>query len=54
MDFFFILLFLLGSRDSSVGIAIGYGLDYREVMFRSWQGQEYSLLHVVQTGSRAH
>jgi hypothetical protein len=35
-----------GSRDSSVGIATGYGLHYREVGF--------SLLNVVQTGSGAH
>jgi hypothetical protein len=37
------------SRDSSVGIATGYGLE-----FESRQGQEFSLLHVVQTGSGAH
>jgi hypothetical protein len=36
------------SRDSSVGIATGYGLD------ESRYGQEFSLLHVVQTGSGAH
>jgi hypothetical protein len=35
-----------GSRDSSLGIATGYGLD-------NW-GVEFSLLHNVQTGSGAH
>jgi hypothetical protein len=44
-----------GSRDSVVGIATGYGLDGREVSeFESQWGQEFSLLHVVQTGSGAH
>jgi hypothetical protein len=33
----------MGSRDSLVGTATGYGLD----------GQGYSLLHIVQTGSAA-
>jgi hypothetical protein len=40
------------SRDSSVGIAAGYGLDNPQ--FESKWGQEFSLLHVVQTGSGAH
>jgi hypothetical protein len=34
------------SRDSSVGIATGYGLD--------GPGFDFSLLHSVQTGSGAH
>jgi hypothetical protein len=38
------LLLLLQSRDSSVGIATGYGLDDQVVGF----------LHVVQTGSGVH
>jgi hypothetical protein len=35
-----------------VGIATGYGLDNEGSEFESWYGQEFSLLHVVQTGSR--
>jgi hypothetical protein len=42
------------SRDSSVGIATGYGLDDRGVGVRVPVGSEYSLLHIVQTGSGAH
>jgi hypothetical protein len=42
------------SRDSVVGIATGYGLDNRGVRVRVRQGQEFSLLHVVRTGSGAH
>jgi hypothetical protein len=41
------------SRDSAVGIATGYGLDDRGVEFESREGQEFSLLHVVQTGAGA-
>jgi hypothetical protein len=40
------------SWDSTLGIATGYWLDDRGVGFR-W-GQEFSLLHVVQTGSGVH
>jgi hypothetical protein len=40
------------SRDSSVGIAAGYGLDGRGVGVRVPVG-DFSLLHVVQTGSGA-
>jgi hypothetical protein len=38
----------MGSRDSAVGMATRTeeGSD-----FESWWGQEFSLLHVVQTGS---
>jgi hypothetical protein len=39
---FLISLHFIESRDSSVGIATGYGLDDRV-------GQEFSLLHVIQT-----
>jgi hypothetical protein len=43
-----------GSPDSAVGIATGYELDDRRSEFESRYGQEFSLLHVVQTGSGAH
>jgi hypothetical protein len=42
------------SRDSVVGIATGNGLDDRGVGFRVPVGSEFSLLHVVQTGSGTH
>jgi hypothetical protein len=42
------------SWDSVVSIATGYGLDDRGAEFESRQGQEFSPLHVVQTGSGAH
>jgi hypothetical protein len=42
------------SRGSSVGIATGYGLDDRGVGVRVPVGSEFSLLHVVQTGSGVH
>jgi hypothetical protein len=43
------------SRDSSVGIALGYGMDDRgsRVRFRAEAGN-FSLHHRVQTGSGAH
>jgi hypothetical protein len=43
------------SRDSSVGIALGYGLDDRgsRVRFPAGAGN-FSLYHRVQNGSRAH
>jgi hypothetical protein len=42
------------SRDSSVGIALGYGLDDRDsrVRFPARAGN-FSLLHLVQNGSGA-
>jgi hypothetical protein len=44
-----------GSRDSSVGIATGYGLDDQEEReFESQYGQKFSLLPIVQTGSGVH
>jgi hypothetical protein len=45
----------LRSRDSAVGIAIGYGLDDRGVGVRlPVVGSRITLLHVVQTGSGVH
>jgi hypothetical protein len=43
------------NRDSSVGIALGYGVDYRgsRVRFPAEAGI-FSLHHRVQTGSGAH
>jgi hypothetical protein len=41
------------SRDSAVGIATGYGQD-GGVGIPVPVGQEFSLLHVIQTGSGAH
>jgi hypothetical protein len=43
------------SRDSSVGIALGYGLDDRgsKVRFPAWAGN-FSLHHRVQNGSGTH
>jgi hypothetical protein len=41
------------SRDSIVGIATSYGLDDRGVGVRV-PGQQFSLLHVVQTDSGVH
>jgi hypothetical protein len=42
------------SRDSSVGIATGYGLDDRGIGVDSRWAQEFSILHVVQTGFATH
>jgi hypothetical protein len=43
------------SRDSSVGIALGYGLDGRGSKFRVPAGAgNFSLHHRVQDGSGAH
>jgi hypothetical protein len=42
---------LTGRPDSVVGRATGYGLDDRGVGVRVPVVQEFSLLHVVQTGS---
>jgi hypothetical protein len=41
-------------RDSSFGRATGYGLGDGGVGVRVSMGQEFFLLHVVQTGSRVH
>jgi hypothetical protein len=43
-----------GSRDSAVGITTRYGLTTERSERESWQGQEFSLLYVVQTGSGVH
>jgi hypothetical protein len=52
---FLFLLSLYKSRDSSVGIALGYGLDDRGsgVRFPAGAGN-FSLHHRVQNGSGAH
>jgi hypothetical protein len=43
------------SRDSSVGIALGYGLDDRDSRVRFTAGAEnFSLHHNVQNGPGAH
>jgi hypothetical protein len=43
------------SRDSSVGIALGYGLDDRVIGVRFQAGAgNFSLHHCVQNGSGAH
>jgi hypothetical protein len=44
----------LESWDSSVSIATGYRLDNRGVGVRVLVGSEFSLLHLVQTGSGVH
>jgi hypothetical protein len=45
-------LYYVMSQGSSVGIATGWTAEGSE--FESWYGQVFSLLHVLQTGSRAH
>jgi hypothetical protein len=46
---------LCKSRDSSVGIALGYGLDDRGSRVRFSAGAEnFSLQHHVQNGSGSH
>jgi hypothetical protein len=45
---------VLTSRDSSVVIAIGYGLEGRGVEFDYWYGPDFSPVHVFHTGSGAH
>jgi hypothetical protein len=47
--------YVIKSRDSSVGVALGYGLDDlgSRVRFTSWAG-DFSLHHRVQNGSGAH
>jgi hypothetical protein len=51
----FLNILILVSRDSSVGIALGYGLDDRgsRVRFPTGAGN-FSLHHHVQNGSGAH
>jgi hypothetical protein len=52
---FFVNGILICYCDSSVGIALGYGLDDRgsRVRFPAGAGN-FSILHRVQNGSRAH
>jgi hypothetical protein len=54
-DSFVTLQIQVRSRDSSVGIALGYGLDDRgsRVRFPAGTGN-FSLHHRVQNGSEAH
>jgi hypothetical protein len=55
--FFFIIIIIIiinsKGRDSAVGTATGYGLNGRAVEVRVTVRSRISLLHVVQTGSRA-
>jgi hypothetical protein len=52
---FYSLFTLKKSRDSSVGIALGYGLDDRDSRFRfPAEAGNFSLHHRVQSGSEAH
>jgi hypothetical protein len=43
------IIVMIRSRDSSVGIATGYGLATKGSKFQSRWGQEFSLHHVVKT-----
>jgi hypothetical protein len=53
--YFFIDWDFFNSRDSSVGIALGYGLDDRGSRVRfSAEAENFSLHHRVQNGSGAH
>jgi hypothetical protein len=42
------------SWDSSVSIVTGYGVDGRVVGVEARLGQEFSHLHIIQTGSVTH
>jgi hypothetical protein len=42
------------SRGSAVGIATAYGVDDRGGGVRALVQSEFSLLHIVETGSGAH
>jgi hypothetical protein len=56
LEFIFIYkIYIYKNRDSSVGIALGYGLDDRgsRVLFSAGAGN-FSLHHRVQNGSEAH
>jgi hypothetical protein len=54
MKYIWVLIFLK-SRDSLVGIALGYGLDDRGSWGRFLEGaRDFSLHHRVQNGSGAH
>jgi hypothetical protein len=46
---------IVGSRDSSIGIATGYGLEEQGGGSSSpGRVKKFSLLHIVQTGSGVH
>jgi hypothetical protein len=50
-----LIFYLFKSHDSSVGIALGYGLDYRDSRVRFPAGAvNFSLYHRVQNSSEAH
>jgi hypothetical protein len=51
---YLIYYMMLGSRDSVFGIATDHGLDERGVGVRVPYRLEFSVLHVVQTGSGVH
>jgi hypothetical protein len=51
---FFMYVLLYKSRDNSVGIATGYGLDDQGVGVRVPVGQEFSVLHAVQADCGVH
>jgi hypothetical protein len=52
---FLLALRVFKSRDSSVGIALGYGLDVRGSRVRFPEGAgNFSLHHRVQNGSGSH
>jgi hypothetical protein len=48
-----IIIYKYVSQDSAVCIGTGYGLDGRWVGLRASEGQDFSPLHVVQTGPGA-
>jgi hypothetical protein len=51
----FLLSYYTRSRDSSVGIATGYGLDDQgKREYESRYAKKFPLLHIVQTGSGVH
>jgi hypothetical protein len=51
----FVVFYINKSRDSSVGITLGYGLDYRRSRVRLPGGAgNFCLHHRVQNGSGAH
>jgi hypothetical protein len=50
-----LFLFIInGSHDSSVGIAMGYGLDGQGICFQFQAEARDTLLHKVQTRSETH
>jgi hypothetical protein len=53
-NLFFMLILVLGSRNSAVGTATGYGLESRRLGVRVLVGLRFFCLHVAQTGSGAH